>query len=899
MERSKEIHDILHNLNSNNLVVTPNQRLASYLLEQHENLQQHKQAWETPSIISLSHWLDQLYIYCAEQMSDFPRLLNSLQEQQLWQQILEQDEHVFLTDSWSLIKQLQQAWEFVQLWQISETELAEYFQEDYLWFLTLCQKFHELCISKNYLTQAQLPSFITEHISHLSKISCHKITLFAFDETSPSFQQLLTALTAFNIDIEYTNITKPAKSINAYAYTDSHAEITAMANWALLQYKSGKKNIACVVPNLMQNRKLINRIFNDVFFPKHYFGYQKLINPFTITGGHALLEQSTIQTVVAILNICRYQCDFDAINRLLLTPYLSSSISEQTPRALFAAFIREYVFIKTNLNTIIHYLTKYQDCPEMLKQLQIMQTFKASSSQKRNINKWIIAISTLLKALGWPGERTLSSHEFQQVSKFTETLNLLSDIDAFHEQISYEEFLDLLIQSLQQQLFQPQAKAAPVQILGLLEAAGQTFDAVWLMDLTNINWPANASPNPFLPVPLQRKYNLPHCSADKELDFALKMQNRLINSCDEMVLSWPETEGETHYSPSTLIIPYINQAPSLDNEIIQQEISVNLTPENYQLLPVIQEQFQADSSLIKKQAECPFQAFAHYRLKAKPLENITFQTNKKMRGILVHQVLQDFWQKHINLTQLKQFEKDLPHICHEQATQTVKKFYHTRGIYSEHFINLEINRIAQLLQNWLYIELERDDFSIYEIEKTHTLFIDKLKLRLRVDRVDQLHDGNLIIIDYKTGMVSERDWISEQFTEPQLPTYCLLFPNKVVALAFVSLKPDQMRFKGIAVESTELPGMHKQNDISKLINSFIEKYATQDITLTSSKTISMQEMYYLQQAWGNKINSVAQDFIQGNNLPQPINTQVCDFCLRQSLCRVYELREQQNRTIHD
>ena len=899
MERPKETLNILLNLNSDDLIVTPNQRLASYLLEQYEHLQQNKQAWATPQIISSSHWLDQLYIHCAEQISNVPRLLNNLQEQQLWQQVLQQDDHVFLTDSWSLIKQLQQAWGFIKLWQISESELAEYYQEDYVWFLTLSQQFHALCHSNNYLTQAELPSFIAEQISSLTKVAYRQITLFAFDETSPSFQQLLTALAAWDIKVEFTNITKPAQSINAYAYNDSNTEITAMAHWALSQYKNGKKNIACVVPNLMQNRKLINRIFNEVFFPSHYFGYHKLINPFTITGGNALLEQSTIQTVMAILNICRHQCDFDAINHLLLTPYLSNSISEQTPRALFAVFIREYVFTKTNLNTIIYYLNKEKNCPEMLNQLQIMQTFKADCSQKRKVNEWVITISNLLKTLGWPGQRTLSSHEYQQVSKLTETLNLLSDIDGFHQQIHYEAFLDLLMQSLQQQLFQPQAKTAPVQVLGLLEAAGQTFDAVWLMDLTNINWPTNANPNPFLPVPLQRKYNLPHCSSDKELDFSLKMQSRLINSCDHMILSWPETEGETHYSPSTLIMPYINQPHSFEPSVIQQEMPVNLISKTCLPLPVTQDEFQADSSLIKKQAECPFQAFAHYRLKAKPLEKITFQTNKKMRGILVHQVLQDFWQKTTNLTQLKNIEKDLPHICHTQATQTVTKFYHTRGIYSEYFINLEINRIAQLLKNWLDIELERDDFSIYEIEKTHTLFIDKLKLRLRVDRVDQLHDGNLIIIDYKTGMVSERDWISEQFTEPQLPTYCLLFPNKVVALAFVSLKPDQMRFKGIAVESTELPGMSKQNDISKLINPFIEKYASQNIAVSSSKTISMQEMYYLQQAWGNKINHIAQDFIQGNNLPQPINNQVCDFCLRQSLCRVYELLEKQNRIIHD
>ena len=42
-----------------------------------------------------------------------------------------------------------------------------------------------------------------------------------------------------------------------------------------------------------------------------------------------------------------------------------------------------------------------------------------------------MTICELLVALGWPGNRVLSSHEYQQVSKFKETLNLLTELNEF------------------------------------------------------------------------------------------------------------------------------------------------------------------------------------------------------------------------------------------------------------------------------------------------------------------------------------------------------------------------------------------------------------------------------------------------------------------------------------
>ena len=78
--------------------------------------------------------------------------------------------------------------------------------------------------------------------------------------------------------------------------------------------------------------------------------------------------------------------------------------------------------------------------------------------------------------------------------------------------------------------FQVEDEGAPVQVMGMLEAAGLRFDHLWIMGLHDETLPAPANPNPFLPSALQRQHHLPHSSAARELEFASTMMDRLLGS---------------------------------------------------------------------------------------------------------------------------------------------------------------------------------------------------------------------------------------------------------------------------------------------------------------------------------------------------------------------------------
>lgn len=886
MDFKEQLNNLASQCHDNTIIITPNQRLKTYLLNEIEATF-YDSAWTTPKLLSLSEWLTETYQSYIFQKETNPLLLSQIQAHYILQQITSTEADSFISNIQTITDKLFSAWEYLKLWNIPIDEIKQYTQEDYQWFIRVAAQFEKHLTQHKYITPAQLPDFLLKNLAWMKQITTNQLLFFGFDEITPQISRLCEKIKLNHVNIEFITFNTPAKQIKAHAFINKEEEIEQMTNWAYEHYRQGKKRIACIIPELLTHRKTIFNAFAKKFYQNHFFTTQQLKAPFSITGGEPLSDFPLIRTVLAVLKCAQYRIDFSTINYMILSPYIGEATNEHNERSLFAEKIREHVFLEVSLKQVISLLNNDNSCPNLLQQLQIIQSFNIN--QFLSINSWIMKISSLLKKLQWPGDRTLSSNEYQQLTKFDSCLKLLSSLNFLSDNMSFTKFLNLLITKLNSQLFQPENETSPVQILGILEAAGQQFDTIWFMDLTDEHWPTNANPNPFIPAEIQRKYKLPHANAERELQFAQNIQTRFMQSCHEIIFSWSENSENTTNQASALIRPYIMtyQMQSVDSITAHKNLPVISFNDT---IPITSSEFAADSYLIKKQAECPFQAFAHYRLKAKAFDKINFITSKKHRGILLHYVLQNFWQSYSGLVDLKKNKFKLNDTLLEQTKKYVHKYYQSIYIDNSDFIALESQRIYQVLNNWLEVELARDDFDIYEIEKSHTLFIDKLKLRLRVDRVDQLHNGNLIIIDYKTGLSSEKKWLDSNFVEPQLPIYCLLFPHQVVGLAFAQLHAESITFKGLTIENASLPGIEKQKNITGTINQFISNVTGQECAISSNNYLTLPEMFSLQHAWKLKIQDIANNFLQGVNQPQPINQQICTFCQRESLCRVHNIK---------
>ena len=79
------------------------------------------------------------------------------------------------------------------------------------------------------------------------------------------------------------------------------------------------------------------------------------------------------------------------------------------------------------------------------------------------------------------------------------------------------------------------------------------------------------------------------------------------------------------------------------------------------------------------------------------------------------------------------------------------------------------------------------------LERKFIVKLKELSIKIKIDRIDQLSDLNLVVIDYKTGkslINNTKNWQEPRIDDPQLLIYSLCLPNiKELILAVVTVDP--------------------------------------------------------------------------------------------------------------
>ncbi|MGH6636849.1 MAG: PD-(D/E)XK nuclease family protein, partial [Gammaproteobacteria bacterium] len=422
------------------------------------------------------------------------------------------------------------------------------------------------------------------------------------------------------------------------------------------------------------------------------------------------------------------------------------------------------------------------------------------------------------------------------------------------------------------------------QILDIGEAYGMHFDALWVMGLHDERWPPAVEPMPFIPMPLQHQAGIPEISADQVLARAVATTEVLIDCAPEVVLSYPQREGDRRLAAS----PLIKRVPATDVKEL-----VNPWPEGYarQIWRSARLDYLDDTSapplalntrarggagVIREQARCPFRAFAVYRLGARPLGEGVPGLDRAQRGALVHRVLQDLWSALGSQAALRPISE--PALT-DLVRDAVKRTLEDAGL-SDRFGTLEGERLIALTQEWIEVERARAPFEVLATEAKRELTIGGLTLELRIDRIDRLSDGRLAAIDYKTGDAAIEAWFEERPEEPQLPLYALVLGDDCAMLSFAKLKRGQCGYLGLCATQEEGTGL---------------------AALQGSKWANRHPSWEaLLATWRAHIESLAEEFRSGNARVAPKNgPETCRTCALPGLCRIAEINAADPQSFDD
>ncbi len=809
--------------------------------------QQALSQWQAPEVFPLQDWLDQLTEHAILsgqiEVAVAPLgMLSSTQEAMLWEQAIQHSlsrhEAAELFNTNGLASAAMEANRYLIEWNIS-IDMATATEETRQ-FMQWRQQFQSLCKQSGYLESVRYQAWQLWQLQQHPYALPAEIQLAGFDRINPHLQAFIHEFKKQGVSVAIYDTGIGADEIQRMAFAEAMDECRAAVHWAQQHLAANPQaKLAIVVPELDALRDTLANLLDDVFHPEALHpAHAETPRCYEFSLGLPLSRWPLVDTALGLLRLAFQQSPFTQteLSALLGNIYWSQAQYEADPRAALDAEMRRQLPLQVKASTFLRFVERKQQdihpisCPALTADLGALLTLAKQTPRKKTPSVWVTRFSQLLEATHWPGERSLSSHEYQCQQSFQRVLGQLAALDPWLGAIDAMTALHRLSQLCQAQIFQPQTVRDPnITLMGMLEASAQPLDGVWVMGMNDHVWPPLSRTNALIPAELQRQAATPNASSEVQIDFASQIHQRLLRSARQVIFSYAHKEGDRllRLSPLIYAIPETPATPgaaTLAETLAHHSVQDWQWLDDYQAPPVEDgEHISGGTGLLRAQALCPAWAFYQYRLKARKLETPHNGLDAMQRGDLIHRVMAAFWQQQPSLDWPNIQPAMLKSQLDQVATQVISEFNQEFSQpFSEVFCQLESERLSKLALTWLWeVERERPQtFSVRMIEKKFNPLIEGIQVKLVIDRVDTLADGRLVVIDYKTGSAPDyKNWASDKITEPQLPIYAafILQDEDIAAVCFGKLRLTDGGFTGVAAEDDIISGIkafnHEKNNL--------------------------------------------------------------------------------------
>ncbi len=860
-------------------VVTPNRRLAQTLAAEFDRRQRASglEVWETADVLPYGAFVERLYddALHSERAARLPLLLTPDQEQSLWEDVVRRSDAgtalLAVPETTALARE---AWTLAHAWELMDGLSGALAGEDAVAFAAWAREYGARTGREHLTDRARLAAVAAGALDEPRVRKPALLVAYGFDVMTPQQGALFEALAARGVALARCGPVNRAAQALRVAVPDARAELRLAARWARARLEATPDaRIAIVVPDLHRRKALVRRALAETLDPGRAGGTL----PFNVSLGDPLPAYPLVAHALAALELAGPAAPFEQASLVIRSPFIARAETEAQARARFDARLRRHAEPVIALDRLAQLA---RDCGTLGDTLAGYATFRRERLfGAQSPADWARSFGEALARLGFPGERGLDSNEFQTLEKWHEVLARLAALERVAPRMNFAAALARLRRMAAETLFQPETPDVPIQVLGVLEAAGMRFDHLWVAGLTDEAWPPPVHPNPFIPLRVQSAAGLPAATPAAALELAQRLTAEWLAGGGEVVLSHPLREGDRDLAPS----PLIERTPPGElalpeyaswREGIHHSAALERRPDAQAPALAAEGPIRGGAGLLKDQAACPFRAFALRRLAATVIEVPHAGLDAMERGTLVHRVLEKVWRRLASkqaLDALAAAERDA--LVASAAADAVAELRRDRPTtLAGRFAAIERDRLAQLAGEWLEVERARGDFTVLPVEDRRTVAVGPLALTLRLDRVDETADGERIVIDYKTGEARLPTILRPRLEEPQLPLYATAAEPGAAAAAFAQIRAGDMRFVGLARADDVLPGVRTPAD---------------------AEPRGAQADWPAQVAfWRVELERLATEYASGRADVAPRNgPMTCRLCAAQPFCRIHERSE--------
>jgi ATP-dependent helicase/nuclease subunit B len=480
-------------------------------------------------------------------------------------------------------------------------------------------------------------------------------------------------------------------------------------------------------------------------------------------------------------------------------------------------------------------------------------------TEEKEFAGWSRFLGDLLQAAGWPGDQELDEQEQKIVERWNEALSELASLGMVEGTVTFERALAHLTRLLSDSLERGDW-SAPVEVLEAAEAAGWECDRAIAVGLGEEDWPPRTTVAPLIPLSVQRAHGVPASSTETLRAERRKKTAALFHVAPEMVAAY---SGRL----SPVAGDYVNR------DAHKSRIWTGQTAREAYLKAPLERvedgqapalaasaEVRGGASLIKAQSACPFKALAEYRMGARAPEEACFGFDARERGGFLHKALENVWrrlgsQQELRLTSVEEL-REIVRTAVEEAVAGEEN-----GALHKLVTRAEQERLEGVLGEWLAVEWARKQpFTVETIEEERYFAAAGLKLRLRVDRVDRLANGHVVLIDYKSGKQTRNKLKGPRPPEPQLLVYAASTPDAVDGIFFGQIQAGDTKAIGVSRE---------------------KQFESRSVDVMKGEWCGFLEESR------EKVERLAEQFVSGYAVVDPAPG-ACSYCAVKPLCRVQE-----------